>query len=310
MEQLFSNYNFCGLKEEYSKKEDSRFIILPVPYESTTTYGHGTAHGPNGIINASLNMEVYDEELRQETFKLGIHTLPFLEPNTAGPEYMIDELSDFVYKEINSYNKDKILICLGGEHSISPGLVKGFRKKYSNLSILHLDAHADLRDSYQETQFSHACAVRRILEFSPVVSCGIRSLSKEEADFIEESGQKIFWGNDALKNPDKVSFLLKDEVYITLDVDVLDPSVMPATGTPEPDGWTWRELNNFLKDIILSKNIVGIDIVELSPIPGISAPDFSIAKLIYRIMGYIALSKRWIKDSKKENKVSTQKKGV
>lgn len=294
MRQLFHKYNFCGLAEKYSQKEDSRFIILPIPYEATTTYGHGTGFGPKAIIDASLNMELYDEELMQETYKLGIHTLPFMEPVSSGPEDMMNELTNYVYKEINSHKEGKVLFSLGGEHSISSGLVRAFKKKYPNLSILHLDAHADLRDSYQGTPYSHACACRRILEHCPVVSCGIRSLSQEEADFVRESGKKIFWGRESLDKITKIISLLSDEIYITLDVDVLDPSVMPSTGTPEPDGWTWRELCNFLKEIIAKKNVVGIDIVELAPISGIPAPDFTIAKLIYRIMGYIAISKKWI----------------
>lgn len=287
MKQLFAKYNFCGLEEKYSKKEECHFIILPIPYEATTTYGHGTALGPKAIIDASLNMELYDEELGQETYKLGIHTLPFLEHVSTGPEQMINELANYIYGEISPYMEDKILIGLGGEHSISLGLVMAFKKKYPNLSVLHIDAHADLRDTYQNTPYSHACASRRILEHCPLVSCGIRSISKEEIEFIKEKGQKIFWGKAPLAKPDEINSLLSNEVYITLDVDILDPSVMPSTGTPEPDGWTWRELCDFLKVIILNKNIVGLDVVELAPIPGISAPDFTVAKLVYRIMGYL-----------------------
>lgn len=299
MRQLFPNYNFCGLTERHSKKEDSRFIILPIPYEATTTYGHGTAQGPKAIIDASLYMELYDEELMHEVYKLGIHTLPFMEPVSSRPENMVNELAGYVYKEINSYKGDKILFSLGGEHSIAPGLVAAFKKKYPDLSVLHFDAHADLRDSYRGTPYSHACASRRILEHCPILSCGIRSISSEEADFAKKSGRKIFWGKEALDKTIKISSSLSSDIYITLDVDVLDPAVMPSTGTPEPDGWTWRELCIFLKEIIAKKNIVGIDIVELAPIPGITAPDFTVAKLIYKIMGYIALSKQWITPIKK-----------
>lgn len=291
MRQLHPEYNFCGLPKKYSNKKDAHFYILPIPYEATTTYGRGTSHGPKAIIDASLHMETYDEELHLETYKLGIHTLPFLEPISRGPKSMITELATYVYKKII---KDKILICLGGEHSISPGIVEGFKKRYPDLSVIHLDAHADLRDSYEGTPYSHACACRRILEYAPVVSCGIRSLSSEEAEFIKEIGHKIFWYKEALNRVDEINTLLSDNIYITLDVDVIDPSIIPSTGTPEPDGWTWRELCSFLKGIIMHKNIVGIDIVELSPTPGNQAPDFTIAKLIYKIMGYIAIYKKWI----------------
>lgn len=295
MNPLSLDYNFLGLPDKYSKKEDSLFIILPVPYESTTSYGRGTSQGPKAIIDASRYIELYDEELMQETYKLGIHTLPFMEPASSGPEEMINKLANYVQKEIVSYyNENKILFSLGGEHSISAGLVKGFSKKYPDLSVLHFDAHADLRDSYQGESFSHACAARRMLEHCPVISCGIRSISAEEVDFAKKTKQKIFFGKSALNKTSEVNSLLSGDIYITLDVDVLDPSVMPSTGTPEPDGWTWRELCDFLKEIICKKYIVGLDIVELSPLSGISAPDFSIAKLIYRIMGYVALSKQWM----------------
>lgn len=294
MNKLFPHYNFCGLQKKYSKKETSRFHILPVPYEATTSYGQGTALGPKATIDASLHIETYDEELGLDTYKLGIHTLPFVEPKTTDPEHMANELTKIVYNELSAGKNEKLLISLGGEHSISPGLVKAFRKKYADLSVLHLDAHADLRDSFQGTKYSHACANRRILEYCPSVSCGIRSLSREEADFIKETGKDIFFEKDALDKINKINSLLSQNIYITLDLDVLDPSIMPSTGTPEPGGWTWHELCGFLKKIILNKNVVGIDVVELSPINGMTAPDFTSAKLIYRIMGYAALSKGWI----------------
>jgi agmatinase len=239
-------------------------------------------------------MEVFDEELWQDTSSLGIHTLPFVEPVSSGPEEMIKALSEHVYKIISKMSKDKILICLGGEHSISPGPVRAFKRKYPKLSVLHFDAHADLRDSYQGTPYSHACAARRMLESCPVVSCGIRSISPDEAVFAKKSSQNIFWYKSAFENIDKVLSLLTDDVYISLDVDVLDPSVMPSTGTPEPDGWTWRELCNFLRAVTEKKNVVGLDIVELEPKQENRGPDFSVAKLLYRLMGHIAVSKKWM----------------
>jgi agmatinase len=299
MSESSPEYNFCGLTKEYSAKEKSKFQILPIPYEATTSYGQGTILGPKAIIDASLYMETYDEELKQETYKLGIHTLPAIEPVGSGPKDMVNTIADSVYKEISSYkNNNKLLIGLGGEHSISPGIVKAFKKKYSDLTVLHFDAHADLRDSFHGTPHSHACAVRRILEHCPAVSCGIRSLSVEEAEFAEKTNKNIFFYREAFDRIKQIKSLLSDNVFITLDIDVLDPSIMPATGTPEPDGWLWRDLCNFLKDIIASKNIVGMDLVELAPIPGNNAPNFTTAKLLYRIMGYIAQSKKWIKSKK------------
>ena len=182
------------------------------------------------------------------------------------------------------------MITIGGEHSISSTLVRAHKEKYPSLSVLHLDAHADLRDSYHGQKLSHACVARRISEIAPLVSAGIRSVSKSEADYINEAGHKIFWGKEALSGSAKtaeINSLLSDTVYISLDIDILDPSIMPATGTPEPDGWTWSELTTFLKNIILTKKVVGFDVVELAPLAENIAPDFTVAKLIYRLMGYI-----------------------
>lgn len=286
MEEAFPHHNFCGLDQPYRNKQKAHFTILPIPYEATTTYRPGARFGPQAIIDASLNMELYDEELHQETYKAGIHTLESL---TGGSENIINKLTKQALKEIQ---EDKILVSLGGEHSISVGLIRAFQKKYPKLSVLYLDAHADLRDTYQNSPYSHACVARRILENTPVVLAGIRSLSAEEAKFIKTEDQKIFWGKEALSNSKKINSLLTDAVYISLDVDIMDPSVMPATGTPEPNGWLWQELTGFLKNIILAKKLVGIDIVELSPIKDNPAPEFSIAKLIYRIMGYTSLAKK------------------
>lgn len=295
MNRLSPKDNFCGLSKQISKTEKSHFLILPIPYEATTSYGHGTKLGPEAIINASLYLELYDEELFCETYRAGIETLPFTKIANHSPESMYKELSKNIYAEIISKNyENKFLICLGGEHSISPAIVKAFKKKYNNLSVLHLDAHADLRDSYHKTNYSHACANRRIAELCPSISCGIRSLSREEAKFIDKTGQKIYFGKTALNKIKEIVSSLSENVFITFDVDVLDPSIMPSTGTPEPEGWTWSELRAFLKEIIINKNVVGMDVVELAPLQNIIAPDFSIAKLIYRIMGYIALSKGWM----------------
>lgn len=293
MSEQLPKLNFCSIPQEYTQKDNSHFHILPIPYEATTSYGQGTALGPKAILDASKYMETYDEELKQETYKLGIHTLPFFESRSGNHENTINELSKNVYDNISAQKEGQILIALGGEHSISPGLVKAFKNKYSDLSVLHFDAHADLRNSFQGSKHSHACASRRMLEYCPVVSCGIRSLSSEEADFIKETGANIFFGKEALTKTKKIKSLLSNNVYISLDIDVLDPSVIPSTGTPEPDGWNWRELCDFIRQIIDDKNIIGMDIVELAPVTGNHAPDFTTAKLIYRIMGYISLSKKW-----------------
>lgn len=288
MAEYHAENNFCGLPLSLSDKQSSRFTVLPLPFEATTTYRGGTKFGPNAIINASTHMELYDEELQQETCQQKIHTLPPLTTNLTDPAKMYDYISSTVTKLIDP---NKILFTLGGEHSISPGLVKAHHNVFPNLSVLFLDAHADQRKEYEGSKHNHACAARRISEICPIVETGIRSLSLEEAEFIKETDKKIFWGKTALNKKNEILNLLSDNVYISLDIDVMDPSVMPATGTPEPDGWLWQELTNFIKDIILSKKIVGIDIVELSPLPDNPAPDFTAAKLIYRLMGYMTKSK-------------------
>lgn len=285
-----SHYNFCSLDRHFSDKEKSHFHILPIPYEATTTYRPGTRFGPQAILDASMNMELYDEELRQETYNFGIYTLPFIETKAGGPHQMVNALTR---QSLRKIHENKVLISLGGEHSISIGLIKAFRKKYPDLSVLFLDAHADMRNTYQESQHGHACTARRIQEIVPIVLAGTRSLSAEEARFIKKNKMNIFWGRDALKKFKKINELLTDTVYISLDVDILDPSIMSATGTPEPNGWLWHELTGFLKSIISNKKIVGIDIVELSPVKDTPAPDFTVAKLIYRIMGYISHTRNW-----------------
>ena len=289
--RLTSNSNFCNLENEYSGKDNARFLILPIPYEATTTYGRGTAFGPKAIIDASCSMETYDEELGQETYKHGIHTLPFFMPPSKDPEEMNAKLTNYMEQNILMSRKasgENRIISLGGEHSISPGLIKAFASHYKDLSVLYLDAHADLRNSYRGNSYNHACAARRILEYCPLVSCGIRSISSEEIDFIRKTNHPIYWEKDALEKYRSVADSLSGRIYISLDVDVLDPSIMLATGTPEPNGWNWQQLCGFLKYIISIKDVVGVDIVELAPVPGINAPDFTAAKLVYRIMGYIA----------------------
>ena len=293
--QLTTSNIFCNLDKEFSGKDHSRFLVLPIPYEATATYGKGTASGPRAIIDASCNMELYDEELQQETYRCGIHTLPFFIHSSQNPEQMHNQLADYMEHEILASNKmaqkDKIIISLGGEHSVSSPLVKAFASQYKDLSVLHLDAHADLRDSYNGSRFNHACAARRMLEYCPLISCGMRSVSAEEVNFIHQTNYPLYWGKDALQAYRPIADSLSGRVYISLDVDILDPSIIFATGTPEPNGWSWQQLCGFLKYIISVKKVVGMDVVELAPVPGIIAPNFSLAKLIYRIMGYIAQSR-------------------
>lgn len=273
-----SSRQFLDLDPKYYDYQNAKFVVLPVPYEKTTTYGKGTKHGPAAILTASQKLETFDEKLKFEPYlKTGIHTTKPIH---------ISHISSHVSEILND---NKIPVVLGGEHSISPHVVKECSEKYKDLSVLQFDAHADLRDSYQGSKNNHACPMRRILEICPAVQVGIRSISKEEHAFAEESGQlkKIHWA-EKIELVEKIENQLSKNIYITIDVDVFDPSLIPATGTPEPGGMFWYEVIDILSRVCRDKNIVGFDVVELAPIKGMHAPDFSIAKLVYKIMGYIS----------------------
>ncbi|MDO8785764.1 MAG: agmatinase, partial [Syntrophales bacterium] len=263
------------------------FIVLPVPYDLTSTYQGGSRNGPLAILGASNHMELYDEELGKETYLAGIHTLPLLEVSARGPAEMMMTIHQRML-EIIAF--DKIPVILGGEHSVSLGAVWAMKEKYPGISVLQLDAHADLRDSYQGSPYSHACVGRRIAELCPLVQAGIRSMSGEEASFIAEKKVKTF-SADFMREKNRgwetICENLQDDVYITIDLDVLDPAIMPSTGTPEPGGISWHDLLRLVREISGRRRIRGFDVVELAPIPGMVAPDFLAAKLIYRIMGYL-----------------------
>jgi len=283
----FRPHNFLSLPPEFSELENSEFVILPVPYERTITFKTGTKEGPQAIIHASQEVETFDEELKQEPFKVGIHTLEEMEITARGPEKMVEKVYK-IGKELVDMNKRVVL--LGGEHTVSIGLVKAESEKYENLSVLQLDAHADLRDSYQESKYSHACTMRRIGEMAPFVGVGIRNLSLEEHQFIQKKKIDLLFAKDLAKDDmwvDQVISKLPENVYLTMDLDFLDPSIMPSVGTPEPGGLLWNQTLDLLKKVADTKNIVGFDCVELCPIPGLVAPDFLAAKLIYKIIGYI-----------------------
>ncbi len=284
----FSERNFLAIPEEYSSLDKSDFVILPVPYEQTTTYRAGTRGGPNAIINASSQVELYDEELRFEPYRKGVCTLGELKVTSLGPERM----NEIVY-EVSSelISAKKTVVMLGGEHSISWGLAKACKDRFPGLSVLQLDAHADLRNEYQGSNFNHACVMRRIKEFAPSVQIGIRNLSQEEAEYIEgEKEQFVFYAQEMVSSDtwmNETISLLSDEVYLTFDLDFLDPSIMPAVGTPEPGGLLWYPTVNFLKKLAAQKRIVGFDMVELAPLPDMVAPDFLAARLLYKLIGYI-----------------------
>jgi agmatinase len=232
-------------------------------------------------------MELYDEELKKETYLAGIHTTSPVAIDARGSKNMINAVRKKIAK-VSAQNK--IPVILGGEHSISLGTVQALKEKFPKLKVLQLDAHADLRESYQGSPYSHASVARRISEICPLIQVGIRSMSKEESVFLPQSKVKSYSADFALEKKDWCETICKNlsgDVFVTIDVDVFDPSIMPSTGTPEPGGLYWQDVLSLLKLVSRSCQIRGFDVVELAPIPGIVAPDFMAAKLIYRFMGYI-----------------------
>jgi agmatinase len=282
--------NFGGLSEEDSSYEKARTVIFPVPLERTTSYEHGTRNGPAAILAASRNMELYDEELDAEIYKdVGIATIPAIDTTGGTLEEVISEIFT---AQCGLLQDDKFPVALGGEHSLTPPLVTAVAKKYNNLSVLQIDAHADLRNEYQGNRNSHACAMRRVVEVCPAVQVGIRSLSVEEANEIPRLKTKIYWAKDIARAPiedwiAKVLADLRPNVYLTIDLDGFDPSIVPATGTPEPGGLDWYQVTSLIRAVAGGKKIIGMDVVELLPQPGDHASDFLAAKLIYKTLGYI-----------------------
>jgi agmatinase len=264
-------------------------VILPVPYEATVSYTGGTRLGPRALLHASRFLETYDHELDCEPYLVGVHTLPELVLPDSGPEAALRELQRACEVLLET---GKFVIMLGGEHSISgpPILAHAARFPGRSLSVLQLDAHADLRAEYEGTPLSHACVMHRVHDEVNVVPVGIRSLTAEERSLIRRKETPVVFGNE-LKDPgwiDRVLSALGDDVYVTFDVDYFDPSLVPSTGTPEPGGGEWYPTLELLERVFSDKNVVGCDVVELAPIPGLAAPDFLVAKLVYKIIAFYA----------------------
>ena len=291
--KYLSNKNgFLGIDNKFNFKE--RVVVIPFGLEKTVSYGGGTKNGPKEIIKASHQVELYDEELHCEPYKkIGIKTLkPFkINKNIKKALKQISNINEEIL------NKKLFPITFGGEHSITPGCIAPFAKKYKNLCLLHFDAHADLRESYNGEKFSHASAIKRCLDNKnvSVISFGIRNISQNEIFYLKKNSYRIdiFWAKDKTKwNLKKFKQLIKNKnVYLTFDVDGLDSSIMPATGTPEPGGLFWDETLNIIKIATKNSNIVGADINELSPIKGFNSYNFLVAKLAYKILSYKFLYK-------------------
>ena len=283
--------NFLGLEEKYSNYNFAQYCVLPIPYEKTTSYGKGTQFGPKAIIEASQQVELYDEELNQEPYLSGIYTSDELQFNSG--KDTADSLNSICEAIKKPLHDGKFVFSLGGEHSITSPLVRAYIEKYPNLSILQFDAHADLRQSYMDSKDNHACVMARVKEITKVVGIGIRALSRKEADRIKSENLSVFFAHKMQSNIDwkeEVLDQLTGPVYISFDVDYFDPSIMPSTGTPEPGGFFWRETLDFLKQVFHEKDVVGCDVVELASQKGFSAPDFMIASLIYKMIGFHKLA--------------------
>lgn len=280
-------FNFLGLPPEYCSFENSRVVVLPVPYESTTSYQAGTRDAPHEIIWASRNVELYDEETGKETYRIGIHTLDEMIPLLGNADAMMEALYRVARQIVQT---GKFQVTLGGEHAITSPLVRAHLEKYPSLAVLQIDAHADLRDSYEGCRHSHASAMRRVVEMCPVVHVGIRNISYEEVQALPELKSKIFYMKDIENDPKwyvKVVDELPESVYYTIDIDGMDSSLMPSTGTPEPGGLSWNDLMSLTRELTRRRKVVGLDVVELCPQAGVKAPNFLCAKLIYKILGQI-----------------------
>jgi agmatinase len=277
---------FGGTTPTTTDFASARVVILPIPLDRTTSYVAGTRNGPHEILVASSHMELWDEETGTDVHRIGIFTLPEMEFPFASMDEVVGEIRRVTAELVN---RGKFTVILGGEHSITPAVVAAMAAKHPGLSVLQIDAHADLRQSYMGTPHNHACAMRRTLEHAPTTQVAIRSLSAEEAAAAPTLPTKIFYDFNMRQDAnwiDRVVDSLSPTVYISIDVDGFDPAIMPATGTPEPGGLSWHEGLALLRRVIERRTVVGCDIVELSPMPGNVAPSFLCAKLVYKILSY------------------------
>ncbi|MBI4837576.1 MAG: agmatinase [Nitrospirae bacterium] len=284
-------HNFGGLPEEFSSYRNSEIVVLPIPFDNTSSWLKGADRGPEAIIEASKNMELYDIETNSEVYKMGIFTLKPL--TDSGSKKMVDK----AYRQVGKLLDDgKFIVSLGGEHTVSLGPIKAHAEKFNDMSILHLDAHSDRRDSYEGDKLSHACVMARAKEViaysaqrtaskkDSIVSVGIRSMDSSELKNIK--GQKIFYASGIYKSKNWIKEAVKRltrNVYVTIDLDVFDSGIMPSTGTPEPGGLNWYQVIDLLEAVAVNKNIIGFDVVELCPSQN-KAPDFLAAKLIYKLL--------------------------
>ena len=287
---------FLGLDDDSSQRETSAAWVLPVPLEMTTSYQGGTKQGPPAIIEASNQVELYDSEMGSEAaFEYGVYTLPTLHPDLASSQAAVDSITQAV---TDLPLEDRLLVTLGGEHSITPGIVAAFAPRYPDLLMVQIDAHSDLRDAFDGTPWSHACAMRRCLPYASILQFGIRSVCQEEVDFARSSDRVTIWTAEAMYKDRERRYLdalhsaiAGRDVYLTIDLDGLDPSIIPATGTPEPGGIGWYDCLDLIRTVADNANVIAFDCVELSPAPGAHASAFAAAKLVYKTLNYVMRSR-------------------
>jgi agmatinase len=284
--ELLPPENFLGIDEEYSSYERSRVVVLPIPYEGTVSYGQGTREGPRAIINASRQVELYDRELDDEpALKHGVHTLPALAPVISGPQGMVVAVEAAAEEHLRA---GKLLVGLGGEHTISSGIARAVNTVHGDFVMVQIDAHSDLRDEYEGSPYSHACIAKRVLDMgTSIIQFGIRSICREEMDLIraERDRLTVFFAEDvhAGGHLEQLAEAIRGKkVFLTIDLDGFDPSLVPATGTPEPNGLSWTQGLEIIRTVAREANVVAIDCVELAPIPSYHASDFFAAKLLYK----------------------------
>jgi agmatinase len=291
--------NFLGLDPADSDPRRAAVLVLPVPYEATVSYGGGTRRGPQAIIDASATVELYDHEADDEPYRIGVATAEPVPLTVAGPEAALRELRRAYAAALRP---GRFVVMLGGEHSVSATPIlehaARLRKQGRRLSVLQLDAHGDLRASWEGSRWSHACAMRRVVDQVDLVQVGIRAIATEERAVMRRHGVTTIFAEELEKDDvwmDRAIGALGPDVYLTIDIDYFDPSLVPSTGTPEPGGGTWYPTLRLLERLFRTRHVVAADVVELAPIPGLPAPDFLAAKLVYKLIGYHARSRRGAK---------------
>ncbi|MEO2059019.1 MULTISPECIES: agmatinase [Mesonia] len=273
--------NYAGIPDKYARLDEAKVVLIPVPYDGTSTWQKGADKGPQAFLEASENMELFDIETRSEVYKKGVYLTPPVTENSS-PEKMVEA----VYKTTKNYiQQEKFVTLFGGEHSISIGTIRAFNESFEDLTVVQIDAHADLRKEYEGSKCNHACAVHEASKTTNLIQVGIRSMDAEELEYMDEN--QVYFAHDLYEDwMDDAIGQMTPNVFLTIDLDAFDPSILPSTGTPEPGGLFWYETLDFIRTIFKKKNVVGFDIVELCPNPAEKSSDFLAAKLYYKMLSY------------------------